>query len=76
MSHSRPDHNAIGQMVKALRDREFPNVSVETFESADAPLAAILIRVRSGTGRIYTVGVESDISEEQARNFIRFALSN
>lgn len=76
LSRSESSRERIEQMVEGLRQREFSGVSVSVFDSADAPLSTALIRVRPGTGRIYTVAVESDISEEQLRNFIQFALSH
>jgi len=76
LSRSESSRERIEQMVESLRQREFPGVSVSVFDSADAPLSRALIRVRSGSGRIYTVAIESDITEEQVRNFIQFALSN
>lgn len=76
MSRSVTDGERIKKLAESISSVEFPGVSVEIFDSADAPLAAAFIRVRPGSGRTYTVGVESDISAEQIRKFIQFSLSN
>jgi hypothetical protein len=66
----------IQELVRKIGDSSYPKVSVEAFDSADGPLAVANIRVRPGSGRIYTLAVESDVTEDQIRRFIDFATSN
>lgn len=75
--HAR-DLKLIETWVAELKCEKFPSSSIEVFDSADAPLAAPLIRVRPGHGRVYTVGVgaDSSISKQQIERFLQFALAN
>lgn len=66
----------IEELALRIRNSEFPETSVNVFDSSDGPLAVANIRVRPGMGRVYTMSVESDVTEDQIRKFIRFAVSN
>ena len=54
----------------------YPTLPVEIFDSADGPLAVANIRVRPGKGRVYTLSIESDVTEDQIRKFIGLSISN
>lgn len=71
------EHGAqIQKLVQMVQASTYPEASVSVFDSADAPLTVANIRVRPGKGRIYTLSVESDVTEDQIRKFIDFAVSN
>ena len=62
--------------MASLIQKDFPAAAISAFASSDDPLADGLVRVRCGSGRVYTVGVEGEMSEDQLRAFIKFAISN